>query len=75
MKHGDPDAKRANIHPRKDEAVETAKAKTSPKQQKGRNNVNPNEQLKVQKEKDVRKVIGPRYQGMEKVRRQGRKDR
>ena len=64
----------AKIHQRNDEVVETAKAKTSPRT-KVRKNVNLKEQLKVQKDETVRKVIGPRCQGMAKVRRQGRKDR
>ena len=74
MKHWDPVAKSANIHPRKDEVVETAKAKTSPRT-KVRKKVNRNERLKAQKVEKVRKVIGPRCQGMAKVRRHGRKDR
>ena len=72
--HGDPVAKRANIRPRKDVVVETAKAKTSPRA-KVRKNVKSKEQLKAQKVEQVRKVTGPRCQGMAKVRRQGRKDR
>ena len=74
MMRGDPVAKRANIHKRKDVVVETAKAKTSPKP-KVIKNVNLKEQLKVQKDEKARKVIGPRCQGMAKVRRHGRKDR
>ena len=73
MMHGDPGAQRANIRPRKDVVVETANATTSPRA-KVRNNVKPKEQIKAQQVETVRKVIGPRCQGMAKVRRQGRKD-
>ena len=74
MMHGDPGAKRPNIRRRNDVLVEPAKAKTSPRA-KVRKKVKSKEQIKAQKVEKVRKVIGPRCQGMAKVRRQGRKDR
>ena len=74
MMHWDPGAKMANIRPRKDVVVETAKAKTSPRA-KVRKKVKSKEQIKAQKVEKVRNVTGPRCQGMAKVGRQGRKDR
>ena len=73
MKHGDPVAKRASIHQRKDEVVEKVKAKTSPNPN-ARKNVNPKGQFKIQKGRKARKVIGPKYREVEKAKRQGRKD-
>ena len=74
MMHGDPVAKRINIHPRKDEVVEKVKAKTSP-DPKVTKKANIKGRLKVQKGRKARTVIGPKYREVEKARRQGRKDR